>query len=206
MTENHVTSARVPELEAQLASTQEVHRQIDVMHALARELPLEEMDRALTLTRAAYELSCADEFVGVPYMTGLADNAYNRGLFAFRRGDYREALEQLLAALPLFEEASYPAGEANALSLLSAIYLRLGDLAEALSYQLRGQRVCEKLDDSRALARALNSLAIIYSRRGDYRQAVTTFRRTLRLAQDMGDVLAQATAHNNLCVDCPAIR
>ncbi len=202
MTENHVMMERVPELEAQLASTPEVRQQIDVMHALARELPLEEIDRALTLTRAAYELSCTDEFTGIPYMKGLADNAYNRGLFAFRRGDYREALEQLLAALPLFEEAAFPEGEANALSLLSAIYLRLGDLAEALSYQLRGLRVSETMGDDRLLSRALNSLAIIYSRRGDYRQAVATFRRTLGLAQAMGDALAQATAHNNLCVDC----
>ena len=86
------------------------------------------------------------------YATGVAEALRTLGYVCMRKGDYAEAMTQLLEALPLARALSHEACLADTLDGIGSVLAQLGQLPEALTCMYEQLEVATRLNDPDASA------------------------------------------------------
>ncbi|MGC9528201.1 MAG: CHAT domain-containing protein [Limnospira sp.] len=114
-----------------------------------------------------------------------------------RRGNYQEAMEQLMRSLELWQKVGYSAGEAAVRNELGLLYVRLGDFDRALEeYDRLFSEIADLGTGDRAAL--LNNRGQVRAERGEWETALEDYRQALNLWQELGKIREQAATLNNI--------
>ena len=142
-------------------------------------------DRAIELARHATGTDAAGTARG------------NRGIVRMRQGDYRQAMEDLLAARALLREGGHQT-EGEILTDLGNLHLRLEQYDEALEYLT--QSLSSTADNGHRATQgwALTGLSELHYTLLDHGEALRTARQALAVAEAISDHGVKVHAHNRI--------
>ncbi len=192
-------SERIAELEARLESGMDTREKIDTMNDLALELRFRDLDRAITLSQTASELSEQGFVKDQPYRAGKAKSLHNLGIFQTQLGIYDQALSLLDKSLLLYELTNQKKEIAGVLNSCGRVYFYLSDYPNALDHHLRALNIAKDINAKDVEAICLNNLGLLYTHLGEYEKALTNLHQSLDLAEKLGDIHEQADAFANCC-------
>lgn len=187
-------------LEAQLAVVANEQQKIDALNDLAYELRHSDLQRAISLSQMAHELTSIGQFFGQPYQKGRAYSLRNLGWLNFQLGKYDLALSFSFEALDLFEAIDDLAGQFTVFYAIGGSYYNLGDYPNALDCQLKAIEICDTIGDRWGKAISLNNMGIIYGQLGDYAQALAAYQKALQINAEIDDKYGEANTLNNLSI------
>jgi tetratricopeptide (TPR) repeat protein len=113
-------------------------------------------------------------------------------------GRLEEAMQQLEAALALFDEAKDERGIASTLDDIGKLHWLRGDYPHALEFTQRGLTMRKKIGDRRSIALSLNNLGLVYQDSGQFKPALEAFEQALQIRRDIGDLVGVSITLNNL--------
>jgi CHAT domain-containing protein len=112
----------------------------------------------------------------------------------------QQALEKLVALLPVFRSLEDRAMEAWTLNRLGLAYISLGQPRQALSYYNEALAISKVVGDSRIEARMLNNIGGAYDILGEPRKALDYYAQAVALWENLSNVVAQGDTLNNIGV------
>ncbi len=113
-------------------------------------------------------------------------------------GDRKQALENLLKALPLSRSIDDPVGEVSALTSMGTAYNDIGDYAKSLDAYSQSLVITRKLGDEGIEGNLLNNMCAVNSRLGDYKRAMDLCTQALTIRREHKFQLGEATTLNNM--------
>ena len=113
-------------------------------------------------------------------------------------GDRKQALENLMKALPLSRSIDDPVGEVSALTSMGTAYNDIGDYARALDSYNQSLVITRKLGDQGVEGNLLNNICAVSSRLGDYKHAMEFCTQALSIRREHKFQLGEATTLNNI--------
>ena len=125
-----------------------------------------------------------------------ADARVERAIGLLGQQDFRGAITELKAALPVFEKANAREETAQVQNLIGIAYRRMAEHEKAEQAFTSALRLSETIGDKQILAEVLNNLGILKAEMGDYQMAETHFRRALEMSEQIG--LSSAARVNTL--------
>jgi CHAT domain-containing protein/Tfp pilus assembly protein PilF len=102
-------------------------------------------------------------------------------------GQYRDALKNLEAALPLAEKSGNRAQMALALGTLGDVYIATGPEETALKYLNDGLRIAREVNNQDLSAIILNNLGNLSTAQKKYPEAIAAYRESASLAESRND-------------------
>ena len=115
-----------------------------------------------------------------------------------RNGDYSEATDLLMEALPIFENRNDLIGLGAAFNSLGTIMERSQRLDDALEYYEKAFEFGTKGGDIRSAHGYLANMAIMHSMKGEHRAAVPLFQEVITYSRENGEKRIDAIASGNL--------
>ncbi|MBI4645973.1 MAG: tetratricopeptide repeat protein [Bacteroidia bacterium] len=115
-----------------------------------------------------------------------------------QQSDYKNAIENYLPALKLYEKINNIDGITFCLNQLGNTYYALGKYAKALEYLNQCLAIDEKQGNTEGIVMSLNNLANNYQKLGLLDTAYTLHNRLLNIRLELGDSLAIAQSLGNL--------
>ncbi|HEX8129505.1 MAG TPA: CHAT domain-containing protein [Pyrinomonadaceae bacterium] len=112
----------------------------------------------------------------------------------------QEALEKLVALLPVFRSLEDRAMEVSTLNRLGIAYNSLGQPQPALGYYNEALAISRALGDSRNEARILNNIGGAYDILGEPQKALDHYGQALSRWETLGNAVAQGDTLNNIGV------
>ncbi len=113
-------------------------------------------------------------------------------------GDRKQALDNLMKALPLSRSIDDPVGEVSALTSMGTAYNDMGDYAKALDSYNQSLVITRKLGDRGVEGNLLNNICAVSSRLGDYKHAMEFCTQALSIRREHKFQLGEATTLNNI--------
>lgn len=172
--------------------------EVDALVAEAARLRNSDLPQALQRSEQAYALAKRT----VPlYQEGLADSLYELATANSMLGKMEPALEQVTAAVELYQQLNHPRKEALARERLGMLHQQLGDYPTALRYHFAALQLREANDGQKNLARPHYLIGMTHAMSGNLTEARKWYEKGLSIAQNTGDQLHEAIIWNNLAVD-----
>ncbi|MGH9762715.1 MAG: tetratricopeptide repeat protein, partial [Blastocatellia bacterium] len=112
---------------------------------------------------------------------GEAQSLFQAGNVRFNLGNSKEALKNLLAALPLSISAGRLRLERMLLDKIGNTYARLSDYEKALDYLNQSLTASRSAGDKGQEGEALNSIGLVYASQGRYQKALESYSQALPL-------------------------
>ena len=132
---------------------------------------------------------------------GIAHATYLLGDFYNLVGDYPRAMENMHAALALFELVEDRRSEASVLANLASVYGVFGDHTQAATFNERALEIYENINDTASLAHFLGNYAIHFHNIGQYNDFVRITKQAIELCVELDLKREQAFYSTNLFVD-----
>ncbi len=127
-----------------------------------------------------------------------AENYMNKGLSAFQKGAFEQAVLDWREAVKLYEKGKKASKQVEALILLAQAYQYVGQYNEALKSLKPALVLAEKLKDRTLIASVFNSLGNLHITLGPPDKAFQYLNESLSMAKELGDSGLSATILNNL--------
>lgn len=121
-----------------------------------------------------------------------------RGLLAFYRASYAEAIHYLEAADAHFSECQHPEGSGNCWNNLAMVYHHLDDFGVALAYYQKALARARHTVDASAESNILGNIGILFSSMGELVEARRHIEAALARAKTVRDVRQEILWSNNL--------
>lgn len=110
----------------------------------------------------------------------------------------RESISKYEAAIPLYQAADDPRGEATALNNLAWVHLQLGTTPRAIECLQQALEVWQRLGDRREEANALNNLGQVHKEIGEYSTSLSLFERAIAGARATSNRALEASLQHNI--------
>lgn len=120
------------------------------------------------------------------------------GMQKAQHGDYEGGIQLLKRAVEFYEIANLRSEQANAQTLLGALYSLMADRAQAMAHIESARAYWQRVGNSNKLANALNSIAVARYQQGDLAPANELFLQALEHAQRSGNLRGEAYIHAGL--------
>ncbi len=184
---------KIQSLEACLAAAQDEREKIDVMNDLAYHLRSNDMVRAEALSDEALSLA-----LRLQHHYGIATAYRNKGIFAYNRGNYQEALTHLSEASSWFHKIQDTCGHANVLSNTGLVYWKLGEYGKALEAYMSALAINLELNDQVHQCGTLINVGGLYHTMGNSDKAREFYEQALALAKAHDLFLEWGTVLSNI--------
>ncbi len=127
-----------------------------------------------------------------------AEDRMNRGLSAFQKGAFEQAVLDLREAVKLYEKGKKTSKQIEALTLLAQAYQYVGQYNEALKSLKSAFVLAEKSKDRALTASVLSNLGNLHITLGPPDKALQCLNESLSMAMELGDSDLSARVLNNL--------
>lgn len=135
------------------------------------------------------------------YQPGIAE-AYNlKGIINRDQSNLRDALDNYLKALKLFEELKLPTKIAGIQNNIGLIYAEIKEYRTALSYYFKAEKINTAGNKKSYLAINYNNMATCYQKLKQYSSAQIYLNKSLILRQEKADTVGMAMAYHNIGIN-----
>ena len=125
-----------------------------------------------------------------------ADRLYREAFQLWRRGRFREALENFQQALVIYQEVGNREGEGETFNGIGEVYRNLGHYSQALEYLQQALVIRKEIGDRYGEGLTLNNLGSVYHSLGKYPQALEYYEQALAIRN--GNLSGLGTTLNNI--------
>ncbi len=123
-----------------------------------------------------------------------------RGLDAYNKGQYREALNYYQQALLIAQEKGDWAKKGAMLNNIGTVYKSQGQYDQALEYFQQALVIAREKGDRAGEGSTLNNIGLVYQSQGQYDQALEYYQQALVIVREVGDRAGEGTTLNNIGV------
>lgn len=135
------------------------------------------------------------------YKPGMAEAHNLKGIINRDQSDLRDALDNYLQALKLFEELKLPTKIAGIQNNIGLIYAEIKEYRTALAYYFKAEKINKAGNKKNHLATIYNNIATCYQKLEQYSSAKFYLNKSLALRQERADTLGMAMAYHNIGVN-----
>lgn len=187
--------ADVQELEHQLAGETDPYRKLERMAVLCRKVQNRNPELAYTYAGQMFEI--ADVLQSKFWMgQALYAQVVYEEFYTYR--DSQSAIDKLLRAVQLFEEAGNARMQASVWYSLASEYCKQGEYSSARNMCETALLIFEQIGDKRNYASCRYYLGLIDSNVGRLPQALEGLMAALVLYQELGGIYGQSLCYSNL--------
>ncbi len=165
-------------LEERLAQATDERKKIDLMNELGYELRSRDMAKAETLTDKALSLA-----LRLRYRFGIAAAMRNKGIFAYNRGNYQDALKYLNDSENEYQNIQDVRGHASVLSNKGLVYWKLGEHSKALDAYMSALAINVTMNDKVHQCATLINIGGLYQTMENLDRAREFYKQALELAK-----------------------
>lgn len=135
------------------------------------------------------------------YKPGIAE-AYNlKGIINRDQSNLRDALDNYLEALKLFEALKLPTKVAGIQNNIGLIYAEIKEYRTALAYYFKAENINRAGQKKSYLAINYNNIATCYQKLKQYSSAQIYLNKSLALRQEKADTVGMAMAYHNIGIN-----
>ncbi len=128
--------------------------------------------------------------------------AYNlKGIINSDRSNLRDALDNYLKALPLFEKLNKPIRVAGMQNNIGLIYAEIKEYRTALAYYFKAVSINLKFKKKDDLAINYNNIATCYQKLNQFISSQSYLNKSLKIRQDVKDSMGMAMAYHNIGIN-----
>lgn len=189
---------RIQELEVRLITVSSIREKIRLLNELAWELRHTDLERLRVLSEMAYSFAHSFACDGQIYYEGIVDSLRNLAFLNLDRGNFHQALDQLLRALSMLENAPPSPTRVWLLCNTGWAYFYLGHYTQALTYFLNGLELARQLEHRPLEAQTLSLISALYNESGDPHHAHAILQQSIQRFQDVGWKDREAIALSHL--------
>ena len=135
------------------------------------------------------------------YTEGLAESFNLRGSINRDQSNLRDALDNFLSAIKLFEELKMPVKVAGIHNNIGLIYAEIKEYRTALAYYFKAEKINLSSDHKGFLAINYNNIATCYQKLNQFNSAQTYLNKSLALRQEISDTMGMAMAYHNIGIN-----
>jgi signal transduction histidine kinase/Flp pilus assembly protein TadD len=169
---------KIQSLEARLTKVKSEQERIDVLNDLAYHLRSKDMERAEVLCEEALS-----QALRLLHRYGIATGYRNKGVFAYNRGNYQEALKHLSEASNWFQKIQDIRGHATVLSNKGLVYWKLGEHSKAMEAYMAALAIYLQMHDRVNQCSVLVNIGGLYQTMGNLGKAQEFYEEALELAK-----------------------
>ncbi len=184
---------KIVSLEARLAQATDERERIDVMNDLAYHLRSKDMERAEVLCEEALLLA-----LRLRYRFGIASAYRNKGVFAYNRGNYQDALNHLNESSNWFQTIEDVRGHASVLSNKGLVYWKLGEHSKALEAYMSALAINLQMNDKFHQCSTLINIGGLYQTMGNLDKAQEFYEQALEIAKTCDLYIEWGTVLSNI--------
>jgi serine phosphatase RsbU (regulator of sigma subunit)/Tfp pilus assembly protein PilF len=137
----------------------------------------------------------------INYTEGLAESFNLRGSINRDQSNLRDALDNFLSAIKLFEELKMPVKVAGIQNNIGLIYAEIKEYRTALAYYFKAEKINQSADHKGFLAINYNNIATCYQKLNQFNSAQTYLNKSLALRQEISDTMGMAMAYHNIGIN-----
>ena len=134
----------------------------------------------------------------INYKEGVAESYNLKGVINRDQSNLRDALDNYLSALKLFEELKLPVKVAGIQNNIGLIYAEIKEYRTALAYYFKAVKINEQSKGKTRLALNYNNIATCYQKLNQFSSAKTYLNRSLKLRMEAQDTIGMAMAYHNI--------
>jgi tetratricopeptide (TPR) repeat protein len=116
-----------------------------------------------------------------------AKQVYERGIDAYRAGDYDAALETLTQARALYVEAGDRNGESEVLNDLGVVCIQLDEWDDAGQFLGEALAIRQELQNRSGQGITLGNLGMLYDRQGEEEKAAEAYEQAIAIFRELGE-------------------
>lgn len=129
------------------------------------------------------------------YPLGTASAFNNIGVIYWMQAKYPKALENLFAALKIYEDLGSKKGAGRAYNNIGLVYFNMGNYPAALKNSFASLKISESLGKKQAVAASYSNIGSIYEAQGNNTDALKSYMEVLKISEELSDQDGLAKAH-----------
>ena len=137
----------------------------------------------------------------INFMEGVAESYNLRGAINRDQSNLRDALDNFLSALKLFDSLKLPVKSAGLQNNIGLIYAEIKEYRTALSYYFKAEKINFSKKEKINLAINYNNIATCYQKLKQYTSAQVYLNKSLALRQEVSDTVGMAMAYHNIGIN-----
>jgi serine phosphatase RsbU (regulator of sigma subunit) len=153
-------------------------------------------DLARKKTDSLYVLSQS-----INYTEGIAESYNLKGVINRDQSNLKDALDNYLNALQLFEQLKMPVKVAGIQNNIGLIYAEIKEYRTALAYYFKAEKINLAKNEKSRLAINYNNIATCYQKLKQFSPAETYLQKSLLLRKEVADTIGMAMAYHNIGIN-----
>lgn len=137
----------------------------------------------------------------INYTEGIAESYNLKGVINRDQSNLRDALDNFLSALKLFEELKMPVKVAGMQNNIGLIYAEIKEYRTALAYYFKAEKINSAKKEKSRLAINYNNIATCYQKLNQFTSAQIYLQKSLVLRQEVSDTMGMAMAYHNIGIN-----
>ena len=137
----------------------------------------------------------------INFMEGIAESYNLRGAIERDQSNLRDALDNFMVALKLFDSLRLPVKSAGLQNNIGLIYAEIKEYRTALSYYFKAEKINFSRKEKINLAINYNNIATCYQKLKQFTSAQIYLNKSLALRQEENDTIGMAMAYHNIGVN-----
>ena len=137
----------------------------------------------------------------INYTEGIAESYNLKGAINRDQSNLKDALDDFLSALKLFEELKMPVKVAGIQNNIGLIYAEIKEYRTALAYYFKAEKINIANNQKSRLAINYNNMATCYQKLKQFSSAQMYLQKSLLLRQEVSDTIGMAMAYHNIGIN-----
>lgn len=137
----------------------------------------------------------------INYTEAIAESYNLKGIINRDQSNLKDALDNYLTALKLFEELKMPVKVAGIQNNIGLIYAEIKEYRTALAYYFKAEKINNSNKAKGNLAINYNNIATCYQKLNQFSSAQTYLQKSLLLRQEVADTVGMAMAYHNIGIN-----
>jgi serine phosphatase RsbU (regulator of sigma subunit)/Tfp pilus assembly protein PilF len=137
----------------------------------------------------------------INYTEGIAESYNLKGVINRDQSNLKDALDNYLDALKLFEQLRMPVKVAGIQNNIGLIYAEIKEYRTALAYYFKAEKINIAKKEKSRLAINYNNIATCYQKLKQFSSAETYLQKSLLLRQEVADTIGMAMAYHNIGIN-----
>ena len=137
----------------------------------------------------------------INFMEGVAESYNLRGAINRDQSNLRDALDNFLTALKLFDSLKLPVKSAGLQNNIGLIYAEIKEYRTALSYYFKAEKINFAKKEKVNLAINYNNIATCYQKLKQFTSAQIYLNKSLSLRKEESDTIGMAMAYHNIGIN-----
>ena len=135
------------------------------------------------------------------YVEGIAESYNLRGSINRDQSNLRNALDNFLSSIKLFDELKMPVKVAGIQNNIGLIYAEIKEYRTALAYYFKAEKINLAANQKGFLAINYNNIATCYQKLNQFHSAQTYLNKSLALRHEVNDTMGMAMAYHNIGIN-----